>query len=141
MSVVKIGWSGGKDSTCAVLKHIEQGDQVKAVCYIPMFTKEIPMLLRRHYEFITLSANRLREMGAEISSIVYCLEKSRYARIMPTTYLEYGSENKCYFKEGGYLLNFIKAITMFLLIKLASTAYRVCLRMALGGDKASNKSE
>ena len=34
-----------------------------------------------------------------------------------------------------------KAITMFLLIKLASTAYRVCLRMALGGDKASSKSE
>ena len=66
MSVVKIGWSGGKDSTCAVLKHIEQGDRVKAVCYIPMFNEEIPMLLRRHYEFIMLSADRLRKMGAEV---------------------------------------------------------------------------
>lgn len=31
-------------------------------------------------------------------------------------------------------MNFVKVIAMFLLIKLASTSYRICLRMALGGD-------
>ena len=41
MSVVKIGWSGGKDSTCAIMKHLERGDLVKAVCWIPMLTKEV----------------------------------------------------------------------------------------------------
>ena len=30
MSIVKVGWSGGKDSTCAVLLHLEKGDKVKA---------------------------------------------------------------------------------------------------------------
>ena len=44
MSVVKIGWSGGKDSTRAVMAHIQRGDKVKAVCYVPMFTKEIPLI-------------------------------------------------------------------------------------------------
>lgn len=38
-------------------------------------------------------------------------------------------------------MNLIKVITMFLLIKLASAAYRICLRMALGGDVTSSKSE
>lgn len=66
MSVVKIGWSGGKDSTCAVMKHIERGDKVKAVCYIPMFTKEIPLITKRHYEFIKNTADYFRSLGAEV---------------------------------------------------------------------------
>ena len=45
--IVKIGWSGGKDSTCAVMKHIERGDKVKAVCWVPMLTKEIPLILTK----------------------------------------------------------------------------------------------
>lgn len=40
MSIVKVAWSGGKDSTCAVMLHIKRGDKVKVVCYIPMFTKK-----------------------------------------------------------------------------------------------------
>ena len=40
MSVVKIGWSGGKDSTRAVMAHIQRGDKVKAVCYVPMLAME-----------------------------------------------------------------------------------------------------
>lgn len=43
---VKVSWSGGKDSTCAVLLHLEAGHKVKAVNYTPMFTEEIPLLLR-----------------------------------------------------------------------------------------------
>lgn len=66
MSVVKIGWSGGKDSTCAVMKHIERGDKVKAVCYVPMFTKEIPLILKQHYNFIINTADYFRSLGAEV---------------------------------------------------------------------------
>lgn len=66
MAVVKIGWSGGKDSTCAVIKHIERGDKVKAVCYIPMFTREIPLITKKHYEFILKTAEYLRSLGADV---------------------------------------------------------------------------
>ena len=60
--VVKVSWSGGKDSTCALMKHLERGDTVKAVCYIPMFTDTIPLLLKDHYEFILRTADKFRSM-------------------------------------------------------------------------------
>ena len=63
---VKVSWSGGKDSTCAVLLHLEAGHKVKAVNYTPMFTEEIPLLLKEHYEFIQNTAERFRDMGAEV---------------------------------------------------------------------------
>jgi hypothetical protein len=66
MSVVKIGWSGGKDSSCAVMKHIERGDKVKAVCYVPMFTETIPLLLERHYSFIIQTAKYFERLGADV---------------------------------------------------------------------------
>lgn len=66
MSVVKIGWSGGRDSTCAVMEHIERGDKVKAVCYIPMFTKEIPLISQKHYDFIKNTSEYFRSLGAEV---------------------------------------------------------------------------
>lgn len=69
MATVKVGWSGGKDSTASVLLHLEQGDKVKAVCYIPMFTKEIPLITKKHYEFIMNTAERLRKMGAEVNIV------------------------------------------------------------------------
>jgi hypothetical protein len=74
MAVVKVGWSGGKDSTATVLLHIERGDKVKAVCYIPMFTEEIPLILKDHYQFILNTADYFRSLGAEIfivSGITY----------------------------------------------------------------------
>lgn len=64
--IVKIGWSGGKDSTCAVMKHIEAGHIVKAVCYIPMFTDDIPLISKGHYEHIIRVADRFRSIGAEV---------------------------------------------------------------------------
>ena len=66
MATVKVGWSGGKDSTCSVLLHLEQGDKVKACCYVPMFTKDIPLISKKHYEFILQTAERFRNMGAEV---------------------------------------------------------------------------
>lgn len=74
MAVVKIGWSGGKDSTAAILLHLKRGDKVKAVCYIPMFTKEIPLIQKDHYQFILNTADYFRSLGAEIfivSGITY----------------------------------------------------------------------
>ena len=74
MAIVKVGWSGGKDSTAAVLLHIKRGDKVKAVCYIPMFTKEIPLILKDHYQFILNTADYFRSLGAEVfivSGITY----------------------------------------------------------------------
>ena len=66
MDIVKIGWSGGKDSTCATYKHLERGDIVKAVCYIPMFNDNIPLILKAHYEFIQNQAQKFRELGADV---------------------------------------------------------------------------
>jgi hypothetical protein len=83
MAIVKVGWSGGKDSTCSVLLHLEQGDTVKAVCYIPMFTEDIPLITKKHYEFILKTADRFRKMGAEVYIVSgmtyweYCLDIAR----------------------------------------------------------------
>ncbi len=67
--IVKVGWSGGKDSSCSVMLHLEQGHKVKAVCYIPMFTEKIPLLLKEHYEFILRTADRFRSLGAEVKIV------------------------------------------------------------------------
>ncbi len=72
---VKVSWSGGKDSTCAVLIHLALGHTVKAVNYTPMFTEEIPLQLKDHYEFIQRTAERFRGMGAEVymvTGMTYC---------------------------------------------------------------------
>lgn len=62
----KVNWSGGKDSTCAVIKHLECGHRIKAVCYIPMFTAEIPLITKAHYEFIIKTADLFKALGAEV---------------------------------------------------------------------------
>jgi hypothetical protein len=46
--------------------HIERGDIVKAVCYVPMFTKEIPLITKRHYDFIQTTASHFRNLGASV---------------------------------------------------------------------------
>lgn len=72
---VKVSWSGGKDSTCAVLLHLRDGHKVKVANYTPMFTEEIPLLLKNHYEFIQRTAERFRDMGAEVymvTGMTYC---------------------------------------------------------------------
>lgn len=66
MDIVKLGWSGGKDSTCAFSLHLERGDIVKAVCYIPMFTEKIPLLTKRHYEFILETSEKFKKEGGKI---------------------------------------------------------------------------
>lgn len=57
MEIAKLGWSGGKDSTCAVHKHLERGDRLKIVCYVPYFTDDIPLINKEHFDFINYQAN------------------------------------------------------------------------------------
>lgn len=64
--IVKISWSGGKDSSCAAHLHLLQGDKCIIVCYIPMFTEKIPLLLKNHYDFILSTADRFIKMGARV---------------------------------------------------------------------------
>ncbi len=65
-TIVKVGWSGGKDSSCAVMQHIGKGNLVKAVCYVPMFTESIPLIEKDHYGFILNTAEKFRSLGAEV---------------------------------------------------------------------------
>lgn len=66
MDIVKVNWSGGKDSTCSALLHIKRGDKVKIVSYIPMFTDEIPLILKDHYNFIMNTKCEFEKMGADV---------------------------------------------------------------------------
>lgn len=66
MDIVKVGWGGGKDSTCATYKHIERGDKLKIVCYVPMFTEKIPLINKEHYGFILNQADIFTQMGCQI---------------------------------------------------------------------------
>lgn len=66
MAIVKLGWSGGKDSTCAAVLHLERGDLVKCVCYIPMFDEDIPLITREHFDFIYSAKEKLEKMGGEV---------------------------------------------------------------------------
>lgn len=64
--IVKVSWSGGKDSSCAVMLHLELGHIVKAVCYVPMFTEDIPLITKEHHNFIMKTADMFRSLGAEV---------------------------------------------------------------------------
>lgn len=73
--VVKVSWSGGKDSTVASLLHLERGHDVSMVCYVPMFDDEIPLISKRHYEFILDAKSRFESMGALVllvHGLTYC---------------------------------------------------------------------
>lgn len=94
MAIVKLSWSGGKDSTAAALLHLERGDKLKMVCYIPMFTKEIPLILKSHYEFILRAADYFRSRGAE----VYLVHGM--------TYFDYVLRKKTKGDEKGLIMGF-----------------------------------
>ena len=69
MSVVKVNWSGGKDSTAALYMHYILGDTVKAVCYIPMFNDTIPLITKDHYNFIIDTAKTFRCLGVSVNIV------------------------------------------------------------------------
>lgn len=63
---VKVNWSGGKDSTAAVLLNIAEGYDVVAVCYIPMFDQSTPLIMPHHLEFLKIAAAHFRRLGADV---------------------------------------------------------------------------
>lgn len=69
MEVVKCCWSGGKDSSCATLLHLKQGDKCIVVNYVPMFTDTMPLILKEHYEFINQTIELWKSMGAEVYQV------------------------------------------------------------------------
>lgn len=64
--IVKVNWSGGKDSSCAAHLHLTQGDECIIVNYFPMFTDTIPLILKEHEEFILQTAERFKKMGGQV---------------------------------------------------------------------------
>lgn len=66
METVKVSWSGGKDRTAAMILHLAAGHKVKAVIFVPMLTDTIPLIRKKHYEFILESKRRFEEAGAEV---------------------------------------------------------------------------
>lgn len=64
--IVKVCWSGGKDSTAASLLHIDRGDHVSLVCYVPMFDDSIPLISKLHYDFILYAKSRFEDLGANV---------------------------------------------------------------------------
>lgn len=63
MAIVKISWSGGKDSTASVILHQQAGDECKIVYYIPMLTDTIPLIRKAHYEFIQDAVGLFTQSG------------------------------------------------------------------------------
>ena len=66
MDVVKISWSGGKDSTAAVILHLRAGHKCKVVNYIPMFDEKTPLILKEHISFIEHAKQVFVKEGAEV---------------------------------------------------------------------------
>lgn len=64
--IVKVCWSGGKDSTASSLLHLDRGDLVSLVCYVPMFDDRIPLISKQHHDFILYAKSRFELLGANV---------------------------------------------------------------------------
>lgn len=96
--IVKVSWSGGKDSTASVLLHTALGHKCKIVCYIPMLTNTIPLILKNHYAFILETADKFKSLGHDVSIIT----GKNYCRI----FNERITRGKNTDKKRGYSLGF-----------------------------------
>lgn len=110
MAIVKVSWSGGKDSTCAVMQHLKRGDKVKAVCFVPMFTETIPLICKNHYEFILRTADLFRSYGAEVHIVTgrcyydAVLHRSTRGKFKGRIFgFPYFNRGQCHFKRDSKL--------------------------------------
>lgn len=67
--IYKVCWSGGKDSTAAMYLHLQEKHNVHSVCYIPMLTEEIPLIMPEHYKHIIRTADYFRKKGAIVDIV------------------------------------------------------------------------
>lgn len=63
---VCVCWSGGKNSTRAIFEYLKLGHKVTAVCCIPMFDEEIPLIDDSHYQFILGTKVMLEKLGVSV---------------------------------------------------------------------------
>lgn len=63
---VLVCWSGGKNSTRAIYEYYTRGYKITAVCFIPMFTKKIPLIDLEHYQFLQQCAKLFRSWGIRV---------------------------------------------------------------------------
>lgn len=61
MDIVKLNWSGGKDSTASLLLHRESGHIIKAVFYIPMLCDDIPLITKKQLDFMLSVVDRYND--------------------------------------------------------------------------------
>lgn len=64
--VVKVSWSGGKDSTCSVIQHTLDKHKCIIVAYIPELIENIPLITKEHNEFICNTAKIFESWGHEV---------------------------------------------------------------------------
>lgn len=94
MEVVKVNWSGGKDSTAAALMHWSRGHHVKIAHYTPMFTETIPLIRKNHYDFIMRTAAEFEKMGMEIY-ITHGIPYNNWARSIIKSGVNKGLPKAC----------------------------------------------
>lgn len=64
--VVKVSWSGGKDSTCAVIQHTLAKHKCEIVTYIPELITGVPLISKEHKDFIYETALLFRSWGHNV---------------------------------------------------------------------------
>lgn len=64
--IIKLNWSGGKDSTAAAMLHLHAAHELKMVYYIPYLENGIPLIMPEHYGFMIKTAEQFYRAGAEL---------------------------------------------------------------------------
>lgn len=81
MSIVKVSWSGGKDSTADVILNTKDWNTCKIVCFIPMLTKEIPLIRKAHYEHIIKASEVFESWGHKVYIITGRTYEEHFYRV------------------------------------------------------------
>ena len=81
MNVVKVSWSGGKDSTADIILETFDGNKCKIVSFIPMLTNDIPLIRKGHYEHILKCAERFRQWGHDVNIVTGRTYVEHFSRI------------------------------------------------------------
>lgn len=81
MAIVKVSWSGGKDSTADVILNTKDWNTCKIVCFIPMLTNEIPLIRKAHYEHIINTAEVFESWGHTVNIITGRTYEEHFYRI------------------------------------------------------------
>lgn len=65
-NIVKVSWSGGKDSTADIILETFDNNKCKIVSFIPMLSADIPLIRKAHYEHIMKCADKFEQWGHKV---------------------------------------------------------------------------